>query len=214
MKTKQSGVSAESSRNLTNNTVAKKFDILTSTTIPLDLDNVDTDMIIPAQYCKSISKNGYGEGLFSTLRRMYPDFILNQAAYKNGKILLSKANFGCGSSREHAVWAISQYGIDAVICSSFSDIFYNNSVKNGLLLIKMPEELINDWIAASLKNPLLSITIDLPNQTITILGQIHKFDYEPYNKHCLINGHDDLDYLLSCTEEIEKYEEKNSHISR
>ncbi|MCC2625878.1 MAG: leuD [Burkholderiales bacterium] len=188
----------------------EKFNSLTAQIIPLDLDNVDTDMIIPAVHLKSVSKDGYGEGLFSALRTMYPDFILNNNAYKNGKILVSKANFGCGSSREHAVWAITQYGIRAVVCSSFSDIFYNNAAKNGLLLIKMPENLVDSWISASLNDASLEMTIDLPNQTISILKETHKFDYDPYNKHCLINGHDDLDYLLSCAEEIKKYEEKNS----
>lgn len=192
----------------------EKFDKLTSKVIPLNLDNVDTDMIIPAQHLKSISKSGYGQSLFSTLRSMYPDFILNQPEYQSGKILISKTNFGCGSSREHAVWAITQYGIKAVICSSFSDIFFNNSAKNGLLLIKMPENLIDGWIEASLKDASLELTIDLPNQTINFMGQIHKFDYDPYSKHCLINGHDDLDYLLSCIEEIKKYEEENSNPSR
>lgn len=191
----------------------EKFEKLTSRVIPLNLDNVDTDMIIPAQHLKSISKSGYGESLFSTLRSMYPDFILNQAAYKNGKILISKTNFGCGSSREHAVWAITQYGIKAVICSSFSDIFFNNSAKNGLLLIKVSEKLIDQWIEASLKDSSLELTIDLASQTINFLGQIHKFDYDPYSKHCLINGQDDLDYLLSCAEEIKIYEEKNSNTS-
>ncbi len=192
----------------------EKFEKLTATVIPLNLDNVDTDMIIPAVHLKSISKSGYGEGLFSTIRTMYPDFILNNKAYNNGKILVSKTNFGCGSSREHAVWAITQYGIRAVICSSFSDIFYNNAAKNGLLLIKMPEDLVDSWIASSLNDSTLEMTIDLPNQTINILGLSHKFEYDPYNKHCLINGHDDLDYLLSCKEEIKKYEEKNSSTCR
>lgn len=192
----------------------EKFDTLKAHVIPLNLDNVDTDMIIPAQYLKSISKNGYGENLFAALRTMYPDFILNNAAYKDGKILISKTNFGCGSSREHAVWAITQYGIKAVICSSFSDIFFNNSAKNGLLLIKLSEDLIDAWLAASLKDPTLELTIDLPNQSINFLGTTHKFDYDPYSKHCLINGHDDLDYLLSCLTEIKKYEEKNSNTSR
>src|SRR5690349_2898441 len=136
----------------------KKFTQLTSLLIPLDLDNVDTDMIIPAEYLKSISKEGYGKALFSALRDLYPDFIFNQDAYKSGKILLSKTNFGCGSSREHAVWAISQYGIGAVVCSSFSDIFYNNSAKNGLLLIKLPEAIINQWIDLSLKDANLTMT--------------------------------------------------------
>jgi 3-isopropylmalate/(R)-2-methylmalate dehydratase small subunit len=192
----------------------EKFNTLSAKVIPLNLDNVDTDMIIPASHLKSVSKSGYGESLFSTLRSMYPDFILNQLAYKNGKILISKTNFGCGSSREHAVWAITQYGIKAVVCSSFSDIFFNNSAKNGLLLIKMPGDIIESWIATSLKDPDLEMTIDLVNQKISFLGQSHNFDYDPYSKYCLINGHDDLDYLLSCTKEIEEYEKKHSNTCR
>lgn len=192
----------------------EKFDKLTGKVIPLNLDNVDTDMIIPAQYLKSISKAGYGQNLFAALKNIYPDFILNQDAYKHGKILISKANFGCGSSREHAVWAITQHRIKAVVCSSFSDIFFNNSAKNGLLLIKLPENLINTWLAASLKDANLEMTIDLPKQEISFLGQTHNFDYDPYSKYCLINGHDDLDYLISCAKEIEKYEKTHSNISR
>lgn len=187
----------------------EKFNILTSRVIPLDLDNVDTDMIIPAEYLKSVSKSGYGDNLFAALRKMYPDFILNHDQYKSGNILISKTNFGCGSSREHAVWAIVQYGIKAIICSSFSDIFFNNAAKNGLLLIEMPENLVNQWIEASKTDATLELTIDLPNQTINFLGNAHSFTYNPYNKHCLVNGHDDLDYLLSCKSEIEEYEQKN-----
>ena len=115
-----------------------KFRQLSASVIPLDLDNIDTDMIIPAIHLKSISRSGYGDGLFSALKELYPDFIFNNAKYGSGQILLSKANFGCGSSREHAVWALLQYGIKVVVCSSFSDIFFNNAAKNGLLLIALP----------------------------------------------------------------------------
>ncbi len=192
----------------------KKFTSLTSPTIPLSLDNVDTDMIIPAQHLKSVSKEGYGENLFSALRSMYPDFILNQSAYKAGKILVSKENFGCGSSREHAVWAIQQYGIAAVICSSFSDIFFNNAAKNGLLLISQPAEVINEWLNLAENNPSLPMTIDLPNLTINYNGKSYNFKYDGFRKHCLINGLDDLDYLLSHNKEISHYEEKYCSSSR
>lgn len=192
----------------------EKFKQLTSKVIPLDLDNVDTDMIIPAQHLKSISKEGYGEGLFSVLKTMYPDFILNQSAYNTGKVLLSKTNFGCGSSREHAVWAITQYGIKAVVCSSFSDIFYNNSAKNGLLLIMLPEDIINKWIALSQNDATLEMSIDLVNQKISFAGETQEFNYDAYRKHCLIEGLDDLDYLLSCSKEIESYEAKYRNSSR
>lgn len=183
-----------------------KFRQLNSTVIPLDLDNVDTDMIFPAEHLKSVSKNGYGTALFSTLKTLYPDFIFNQKDYSAGNILLSKSNFGCGSSREHAVWAITQYGIRAVVCSSFSDIFYNNAAKNGLLLIKLPESIINEWMKLALNNASLVMTIDLVNQQINFDNQVQRFDYDVYRKHCLIEGLDDLDYLLSCKKEIENYE--------
>lgn len=183
-----------------------KFKQLTSKVIPLDVDNVDTDMIIPAEHLKSISREGYGEGLFSALRALYPDFILNQAAYKGGQILLSKTNFGCGSSREHAVWAIQQYGIKAVVCSSFSDIFFNNSAKNGLLLISIPENIINEWIKLSLKDPSLEMTVNLVEGKINFNGIEQSFSYDPYRKHCLIEGLDDLTYLLTCEKAITQFE--------
>ena len=189
----------------------EKFTTITSKVIPLDVDNVDTDMIIPAEHLKSISREGYGEGLFSALRALYSDFILNQPAYNAGKILLSKTNFGCGSSREHAVWALQQYGIKAVVCSSFSDIFFNNSAKNGLLLISVPEATINKWIAMSLKDATLEMTINLVDCKISFAGETYSFSYDPYRKHCLIQGLDDLTYLLSCENIITQYEEKNNH---
>lgn len=185
----------------------KKFTTLNSHIIPLAIDNVDTDMIIPAQHLKSVSKEGYGENVFSALRSMYPDFVLNKPQYNTGKILVSKENFGCGSSREHAVWAIQQYGIQTVICNSFSDIFFNNSAKNGLLLIIQPLEVINEMLAIAEQDPTAAMTVDLPNQTINYNGKGYHFDYDGFRKHCLINGLDDLDYLMSHTGEINKYEE-------
>jgi 3-isopropylmalate/(R)-2-methylmalate dehydratase small subunit len=184
----------------------EKFTTLTSTVIPLDMNNVDTDMIIPAYNLKSISKSGYGENLFSELKKMYPDFILNKLEYNSGKILLSRANFGCGSSREHAVWAIQQYGITAVVCSSFSDIFFNNSAKNGLLLITVPEDIIAKWLSASLADNKLEMNIDLEKEQINFMGASVKFHYDKFRKHCLLNGLDDLDYLLSQEEDIKRYE--------
>lgn len=186
----------------------KKFTTLTSPIIPLNLDNVDTDMIIPAQHLKSISKEGYGENLFSALRTIYPDFVLNQPAYNKGRILVSKENFGCGSSREHAVWAIQQYGIKVVVCSSFSDIFFNNAAKNGLLLISQPASIINDWLEIAQNKPDLPMKIDLITQSIAYNGTIRQFAYDGFRKHCLINGLDDLDYLLSHHKEISDYEKK------
>lgn len=187
----------------------EKFITITSKVIPVNLDNVDTDMIIPAQHLKSVSKEGFGQHLFSNLRQMYPDFILNQPAYANGEVLISKSNFGCGSSREHAAWAIQQYGIKVVICSSFGDIFFNNSAKNGILLITLPEATIEKWINLSLADSTLKIDINLEKQTVTFAGDTHTFEYDSFRKHCLINGLDDLDYLLSLNTEITQYEQKN-----
>lgn len=190
----------------------EKFTTLTSKVIPVNLDNVDTDMIIPAQHLKSVSKEGFGQHLFSNLRQMYPDFILNQAEFANGNVLFSKSNFGCGSSREHAAWAIQQYGIKAVVCSSFGDIFFNNSAKNGLLLITLPEATMEKWINQSLSDSSQQVNIDLAQQTISFAGETHSFTYDSFRKHCLLNGLDDLDYLLSQDKEITEYEQKNSRI--
>ena len=187
----------------------EKFSTLNSQVIPLNIDNVDTDMIIPAEHLKSISKEGYGQHLFSALRALYPDFIFNQQPYQNRQILLSKTNFGCGSSREHAVWAIVQYGIKAVVCSSFSDIFFNNAAKNGLLLITLPEVVINNWIDLALKDTTLTMTVDLIKQKVNFAHQEHNFNYDPYRKHCLLEGLDDLTYLLACNKEITQYEQQH-----
>lgn len=185
----------------------EKFISLNSHVIPVNLDNVDTDMIIPAQHLKSVSKEGFGEHLFSNLRQMYPDFILNQPNYQGGNVLISRDNFGCGSSREHAAWAILQYGIKAVICSSFGDIFFNNSAKNGLLLITLPADVVNRWIEISLNDSTAQININLEQQTVTFNNETHTFNYDSFRKHCLLNGLDDLDYLLSQESIITKFEE-------
>ncbi len=192
----------------------KQFTSLTSPLVPLNLDNVDTDMIIPAGHLRSTSKTGYGEHLFSELKRLYPDFILNNPRYQAGKILLSKDNFGCGSSREHAAWALLQAGFEVVICSSFGDIFFNNSAKNGLLLIQLPLATIEKWLALSLADSTLEMTVDLANETIAFAGETVKFSYDSFRKHCLLNGQDDLDFLLSNAQEIHAYEQKNSRIGR
>ena len=192
----------------------KKFTQLTSRVIPLNLDNVDTDMIIPAGHLRSTSKEGYGEFLFSELKRLYPDFIFNNPAYQGGKILISKDNFGCGSSREHAPWALLQAGIDVVICSSFGDIFFNNSVKNGLLLITLPLETIERWLKLSTNDANLTITVDLATQSVSCQDETIIFTYDNVRKHCLLNGQEDLDFLLSQTKEINEYEKKYCNSSR
>lgn len=188
----------------------QKFETFIDKAIPLDLDNVDTDMIIPAQHLTSTTKTGYGKWLFSNLKNMYPRFIFNDKNYNQHSILISKNNFGCGSSREHAVWALQQYGIKAIICSSFSDIFYNNAAKNGLLLIKLEEKKVNFLLDITLENYAVAMTIDLENQEIKCYGSTFSFEYDKFRKHCLINGIDDLDYLITLKSEIKEYAKKHS----
>jgi 3-isopropylmalate/(R)-2-methylmalate dehydratase small subunit len=175
------------------------FTNIVSQAIPLDMDNVDTDMIIPAQFLTKIDKNGYGNHLFQRLCEQDPDFIWNNPSYKNAEILVTKTNFGCGSSREHAVWALMQAGIRVVIAKSYSDIFYNNAAKNGLLLISLESSMIESMIKNMKKNaPIL--TVDLDHQAITISNdETYHFEFDPFHKECFLNGHDELNYLLEVT---------------
>lgn len=169
------------------------FEKISSKVIPLAMDDVDTDMIIPAQFLTSVDKQGYGENLFRRLREQYPNFIFNDPNYHDASVLLSRSNFGCGSSREHAVWAIVQAGIKVVIAESYSDIFYNNSLKNGLLVIQLSQQMINTLFSA----PNLQITVDLSEQVIiTNQGEAIHFEFDPFRKACFLKGQDDLDYLL------------------
>ena len=178
------------------------FKKMTSTIVPLDMNDIDTDMIIPAQYLTKVDKLGYGEHAFQRLKEQNKDFTLNNPLYKNSEVIITKNNFGCGSSREHAVWALQQSGIKAIIAESYSDIFSNNSAKNGLLLIKLSSENISKIINESKKN-IIEINIDLKTQTIDFpknkyLDSI-KFLYDKFRKDCLLKGIDDLDYLLEAT---------------
>ncbi|MCX8514641.1 MAG: 3-isopropylmalate dehydratase small subunit [Pseudomonadota bacterium] len=184
----------------------QQFIKLKSKPIPLDLNNVDTDMIIPAQHLKKVNKEGYGEFLFSNLKQLYPDFILNNPNYVSGEILISRANFGCGSSREHAVWSLIQYGIKVVICSSYSDIFYNNATKNGLLIIKLSSDVIDSWLSSAIANSQNEMVVDLEQQTVEYCGLIQHFNYDQFRRYCLLQGLDDLNYLLTHTKEISAYE--------
>jgi 3-isopropylmalate/(R)-2-methylmalate dehydratase small subunit len=186
----------------------QQFIKLTSKPIPLNMNNVDTDMIIPAQHLKKVNKEGYGEFLFSNLKQLYPDFILNNPNYSSGEILISRANFGCGSSREHAVWSLMQYGIKVIICSSYSDIFYNNATKNGLLIITVPSAVIDSWLNLALTNANNEMTIDLQQQTIEYCGVMQYFTYDQFRRYCLLQGLDDLNYLLSHSKDISAYEQK------
>lgn len=174
------------------------FERLTGHAIPLDIDNVDTDMIIPAQFLTSVNREGYGEHLFKRLRDQDIHFIFNDLRYQNVEILLTKANFGCGSSREHAVWAILQAGIKVIIAESYSDIFYNNAAKNGLLTISLEPSVISE-LMKKIKSEMIPLIIDLAAQTITTPSTVYNFEYDPFRKDCFLKGQDDLDYLLEAT---------------
>ncbi len=174
--------------------------------IPMNMTDIDTDIIIPAQYLTSTSQTGYGEHAFARLRAD-KDFVLNQKKYKDAPILLTGSNFGCGSSREHAVWAIKELGIDAIIAPSFADIFTNNAKKNGLLLIEQPQEII-DKLMQKATDSQNDIEINIEEQTIVSGNTTLEFTLNEFFKHCLINGLDELDYLISHAEEINSFKTK------
>ncbi|OGT63936.1 MAG: 3-isopropylmalate dehydratase small subunit [Gammaproteobacteria bacterium RIFCSPHIGHO2_12_FULL_45_9] len=177
----------------------KSFHQVTSIVMPLDMDNVDTDMIIPAQFLTKVDRKGYGEHVFQRLREQDTHFVWHDVRYCGAEILLTRANFGCGSSREHAVWALQQAGIQVVIAESYSDIFYNNAVKNGLLVISLSATEI-EALMQKAKQSVMAVAIDLLSQTMVVGTEnpIH-FDYDPFRKACLLKGQDDLDYLLEAT---------------
>ncbi|MDO8552309.1 MAG: 3-isopropylmalate dehydratase small subunit [bacterium] len=191
---------------------SSQFKDLTSTLAPLMRDNVDTDQIIPARFLTATDKKGFGMRLFMDLRyeddgfTPKPDFVLNQKKYKSAKILLAHENFGCGSSREHAPWAIIGAGFTAVIAVSFADIFKNNSAKNGLLLVELPREVIDAMHADVEKNPKEKASINLEKQTLTWKKQAHTFAINPFVKKCLMEGLDDIGYTLSFAKEIKSFE--------
>lgn len=192
----------------------EKINIITSTFVPLPLENVDTDQIIPARFLKATDKEGFGDNLFRDWRydkegNPNPSFVLNQGVYK-GEILVAGKNFGSGSSREHAAWAIAGYGFKVVVSSFFADIFKNNSMNNGLLPVVVSPEFLTEIFASVENNPQATLTVDLPNQTITNneTGKSEHFDINAYKKDCLINGLDDIDYLLENRDKIEAYELK------
>ncbi|HEX3008681.1 MAG TPA: 3-isopropylmalate dehydratase small subunit [Bacteroidales bacterium] len=189
-----------------------KFVTLESTAIPMPIENVDTDQIIPARFLKATTREGFGENLFRDWRydknnNKVPGFILNNSAYE-GKILVAGRNFGSGSSREHAAWAIYDFGFKVVISSFFADIFKNNALNNGLLPVTVSEGFLKKLFAAIEKDPQTKIRVDLENQTTTLLptGESEKFDINKYKKTCLLNGYDDIDYLLSLKGKIEAFE--------
>lgn len=191
-----------------------KLTTLTSTAVPLPIENIDTDQIIPARFLKATTREGFGENLFRDWRydkegNPKADFVMNSPIY-SGQILIAGKNFGCGSSREHAAWAIDGAGFRAVVSSFFADIFRNNALNNGLLPVTVSEQMLSEIFAAVKENPATKIKIDLPAQTIEIVGSEHKesFEIAPYKKQCLVNGYDDVDFLVSIREEIKAFEQK------
>ena len=194
----------------------QKFDILETTCVPLPLENIDTDQIIPARFLSATSREGFGENLFRDWRydkegKQNSDFVLNNPKF-SGEILVGGKNFGCGSSREHAVWAITDYGFRAVISSFFADIFRNNSLNNGLLPVVVPEEFLKNLLEIITNEPATLIRIDLQNQELKILpsGESVGFEINAYKKECMLNGLDDIDYLLNIKEVIAGYELRNT----
>jgi len=183
-----------------------------STTVPLNIENVDTDQIIPARFLKATSRNGFGKNLFRDWRYVNDDenqpkqdFVLNNKKY-SGKILLAGKNFGCGSSREHAAWAIKDAGFDVVVSSFFADIFKNNSLNNFLLPVTVSESFLQKAFAAVEKDPSTEVEVNLEKQTISAAGETENFEINSYKKTCLLNGYDDIDYLLNSKKEIEEFE--------
>jgi 3-isopropylmalate/(R)-2-methylmalate dehydratase small subunit len=190
----------------------QKFTTLTGIAAPMPLVNIDTDMIIPKQFLKTIQRSGLGKNLFDEMRytqdgQEIPDFVLNQPAYRDAEILIAGDNFGCGSSREHAPWALLDFGIRCVISTSFADIFYNNCFKNGILPIVMPQNVVDILMADAKKGANARVTVDLPNQTVTTSdGQSFPFEVDPHRKHCLLNGLDDIGLTLEKAAAIDSYE--------
>jgi 3-isopropylmalate/(R)-2-methylmalate dehydratase small subunit len=203
--------------------MSKQINIIKSTAVPLNTENVDTDQIIPARFLKATTRDGFGENLFRDWRynsdgQPKKDFVLNDPTY-HGKILVAAKNFGCGSSREHAAWAIKDYGFDVVVSSFFADIFKNNALNNFLLPITVSDEFLQKIFTAIENNPETEIEVNLEKQTIKIvesskalsfgegLGEVAEaFEINNYKKTCLLNGYDDIDYLLSIKTDIEQFE--------
>jgi 3-isopropylmalate/(R)-2-methylmalate dehydratase small subunit len=195
--------------------MGEQINIIGSTVVPVNIENIDTDQIIPARFLKATSRDGFGKNLFRDWRyenddeSKPKDFALNNKMY-SGDILVAGKNFGCGSSREHAAWAIKDYGFDVVVSSFFADIFKNNSLNNFLLPVQVSDDFLQKIFEAVEKDNQIKVEINLPEQTITILstGEKENFDITPYKKTCLLNGYDDIDYLLSMKNEIEEFEKQ------
>ena len=190
----------------------EKFEKITGVAAPMPLINIDTDMIIPKMFLKTIKRSGLGKNLFDEMRynddrSEKPDFVLNQPAYRNAEILVAGDNFGCGSSREHAPWAIKDFGIRCVISTSFADIFFNNCFKNGILPIKLPQDQVDLLMKDAEKGANARMTVDLVAQEITLSdGEVVKFDVDAFKKQCLIEGLDDIGLTLKKATAIESFE--------
>lgn len=205
----------------------KPFTTHTGIVGPMDRANVDTDIIMPKQYLKSILRTGFGVNLFDAVRyldegwigkplserQLNPDFALNQPRYEGASILVARENFGCGSSREHAPWALEDYGFRAIIAPSFADIFYNNCFKNGLLPIVLKEDIVSSIFSSMYESEGYSLSVDLESQTVvTPSGESFAFEIDAFRKHCLLNGLDDIALTLQSAEKIKEYEAKRSEI--
>ena len=192
----------------------EKFTSLTAVAAPIDIINCDTDRIIPARFLKTIKRTGLGKNLFNDLRYKAdgsenPDFVLNKPAYRKAQVLVAEDNFGCGSSREHAPWALADFGIRCVISTNFADIFYSNASKNGMLLIKVTPEQLKNLMEDAERGANATLTVDLENQEITGPdgGKI-PFEIDAFKKHCLLNGLDDIGLTMQKAKDIDTYEEK------
>ncbi len=188
------------------------FTRLTGIAAPYPLNNIDTDMIIPKLFLRTIKRTGLGKGLFYETRfdmegKENPDFVLNQEPYRTSKIMIAGENFGCGSSREHAAWALLDFGITCVIAPSFGDIFYNNSFKNGILPIVLPQDQVD--ILVKYAETGREITVDLAEQKVIAGNEVFTFDVDPFRKHCLINGLDDIGLTLQKKDHIDTFEQRN-----
>ncbi len=206
----------------------QKFEKLTGLVAPLDRANVDTDSIIPKQYLKSIKRTGFGPNLFDTWRYLdpgepgmdhsrrqtNPEFVLNQPRYRGAQILLARDNFGCGSSREHAPWALMDYGFRAIIAPSYADIFFNNSFKNGLLPIVLARDAVDRLFRENATTPGYTLTVDLMSQSVTTFtGAEFRFEIDSFRKHCLLNGLDDIGLTLHYVDEIRAYETRRRQVT-
>ena len=195
----------------------QKLVLINSQAVPLPSENIDTDQIIPARFLKSISKEGFGENLFRDWRynvhtnEPNADFVLNNSKYA-GEILVAGNNFGCGSSREHAAWALTDYGFKVVVSSYFADIFKGNALNNGLLPVKVSENYLKDLMNTITNQPETKIIVDVEEQTISFNNRTENFELDSYKKICLLNGYDDIDFLTSKKEAIQKFEQQTQKV--